>query len=200
MKIVAISGKMHSGKSFVARHLVDRHGFKQLAFAAPLKQDLIDYGFPRDAVETKPGWMRQLMQAYGQGRRAVDPDYWSDRLRQYLDLCLEDEKETWWGPDESCVVIDDMRFENEADMLLLFGEENPDVEVVLLRLERGDYSRTGLAGAEEISETALDEYPEFHYAYTVTSGDLYALRRIADRIGEGFRGRTSSASPEGTAE
>ncbi len=196
MKIVAISGKMHSGKSYVADRLIEEHGFIKGSFASALKEDVLRMGFPREAIDEKPGWMRELLQKYGQARRAVNPDHWVDRLMERLNILINEEP----AFIERRVVIDDMRFENEADALLRLDDDNEDVEVVLLRLERGDYPRDLLVGHNEISETALDEYPEFHYAYTVQSGDLRGLHNIADRIVEGLNGRTASTGPEGTAE
>lgn len=48
MKIVALSGWKGSGKDMLARHLVESHGFKRLAFADPLKDMASkEYGIPR---------------------------------------------------------------------------------------------------------------------------------------------------------
>lgn len=199
MKIVAISGKMHSGKSYVADHLVKNHGYTRVSFAAALKNDIVDMGFNVANVYNKPPWMRELMQKYGQARRAEDPDHWVKVLH---DLLLDFRAEE--GPyeaDEIKVVIDDMRFPNEADMLLNF-EDDYGEDVELVRLERAGYSRDGIAGAGETSETALDDYPEFTTTYTVESGDLEGLQRCADEIAWRVDqyGRASSTSPEGAAE
>ena len=52
MKIVALSGWKGSGKDTLANYLVDRYGFKRLAFADPLK-DMVseEYGIPRSHLD-----------------------------------------------------------------------------------------------------------------------------------------------------
>lgn len=48
MRIVALSGWKGSGKDMLAGHLMEKHGFKRLAFADPLKDMASqEYGIPR---------------------------------------------------------------------------------------------------------------------------------------------------------
>jgi hypothetical protein len=122
-----------SGKSSVADHLVTQHGFTHLSFAEPLKSMisslLYDFGYsPQDAhhathvAKTAPlpeiddnVDARHLLRTLGTewGRSCVHPDIW---LRcwtsRYMRLQLQ-------GIER--VVVDDMRFLNEAALLDRFG-------------------------------------------------------------------------------
>ena len=180
MKMIALSGKMHSGKSYVADRLVAEHGYKRLSFAEALKDDVKQMGFFQSDIDEKPPWMRALLQAYGQARRAVDPDYWVTRMRMKIHGSYHYEQESLFSYEEEKIVIDDLRFENEADMLVTMGEEYQGMAVKLVRLERVDYDRSGIPGADDASETALDDYPEFDHTLYIMSGDLPALRAAAD--------------------
>lgn len=107
----------------VARALAEKHGLTLLSFATALKEDVVMMGFDRDVVyNQKPPWMRALLQAYGQARRAQDEDYWLNRIRSAVHLC----KPT------TIFIIDDVRFTNEA----IYVEEMG----TLVRIERPGYT------------------------------------------------------------
>jgi dephospho-CoA kinase len=44
IKIIGLSGRADSGKTTVARYLVEQYGFVRTAFGDPLKQMLLDAG------------------------------------------------------------------------------------------------------------------------------------------------------------
>jgi len=185
MKIVGISGKMHSGKTWVSDILRNKGGYTRVSYAGPLKEDVLNMGFDPAHVLAKPDWMRNLLIAYGQARRAVNPDHWVERVGGKLRALLAEERKAnadLFGPGrEQLVVIDDLRFENEADALRMFEAEFGGVDLMLVRLERRDYDRAGLAGTGDISETALDDY-DFDYTYYVASGDTAGLDIIGKEI------------------
>lgn len=181
MKIVALSGKMHSGKSYVAERLVEEYGFHRVSFAQALKDDIRDmYFYPKD-IKEKPPWMRQLMQAYGQARRATNPDHWIHRVEERLDYFVA-QRDLF--RTEPLIVIDDMRFGNEMDALEDYGYSNEEVEVYFVRLERDGYDRSGIPGADEASETDLDDVPlvDWTQTWVIGSGDLEGLKFAADDI------------------
>lgn len=166
LRVVALSGKMRSGKSFVAEHLVEKQGFQTMRFAGPLKDDIFGMGFPRWAIIDKPDWMRLLMQAYGQARRAMNPNYWVEQLV----LDMQNVRATQLAGVVSVhgVVIDDMRFTNEANAL---RELNPDeYDVKLIRLYRtgdpGDVSHVN-----DVSECDLDHYKDWDAIMQARAGD-----------------------------
>jgi|688.fasta_scaffold50222_7 hypothetical protein len=120
--IIGIVGVAGSGKTIVARHLVEVAGYRRLAFAAPLKRMLkaglgltdeqLD-GDHKQRVDPVLGSRtpRYLMQTLGTewGRRMVGPDVWS-RV---------------WTRDAAAmggnIVADDVRFSNEADAIRALG-------------------------------------------------------------------------------
>jgi dephospho-CoA kinase len=107
--IIGIAGKAGSGKGTVAKVLVEQYGFKELAFASPLKIMLASIGWAEPSRDKKEELIegfeftwRQAAQALGtEWGRALDPDIWvkitlQDSLR-YIN-----------------VVFSDVRFQNEA--------------------------------------------------------------------------------------
>lgn len=117
--IIGLCGFKRSGKTTVANYLKEEHGFKSLNFKDSLIEEL-KQNFP-DLLDTigliqdrtidellveKPPLMRALMQNYGtEVRRGDDPDYW---VKRWKEKCLE---------AEGNIVVDDVRFENEANAL-----------------------------------------------------------------------------------
>ena len=175
MKIIALSGKMHSGKSYISDRLVSKFDYRHVSFAEPLKADIASLGFSREAIAQKPPWMRALMVAYGQARRAEDQRHWVKKVIKDLDASY------LFSPDMN-IVIDDMRFVNEALALVEFSVD-AGVELRLVRLERLNYDRTGIPGANDDSERALDGYPFSGLCnFSVESGDLLCLDGIADTL------------------
>lgn len=174
LRVIALSGKMRSGKTFAADHLYNEHGFARFRFAGPLKDDIRSMGFPEWAIEKKPDWMRLLMQAYGQARRAIDPDHWVKQLvadiRNTRALQLSGNA----YDDLPGIVIDDMRFPNEANALLNLDPAEYDVKLIrIYRLgDPGDVSHT-----DDTSETALDHFGEFTAVVQAEAGDTDALVR-----------------------
>lgn len=126
MKIIGLLGPAGSGKSTIAEHLVGKYGAVRRAFATPLKQivqrafDLTDdqlYGSQEEKERIDPRYnvsARWLMQRIGtEGFRSVlgRDFWWSYCLKQIFDE----------GHD--VVVIDDVRFPNEAAGLLQFNKD-----------------------------------------------------------------------------
>jgi hypothetical protein len=183
MKVVALSGKMHSGKSYVAERLVEEYGFHHVSYAQAIKDDIAGMGFSSLHIKHKPYWMRQLLQAYGQARRAVNPCHWVDQVSARIWMLYL--RRHLFEP-EVMIVIDDMRFKNEMRALKELGEDMSECEVYFVRLHREGYDRTGIPGAEDASETDLDDVdlPEWTQKWGIPSGDLEGLNLVADDIAE----------------
>lgn len=145
--IIGLTGYQGSGKTTVAQFLEDEFGFKRHNFKDGLvnemKERLPDVleilrrqeGYP--SVDFlffhKPPMMRALMQNYGtEVRRKDDEKYWVDKWFHYL--------------PKGHVVIDDVRFLNEADAVRLSSG-------IIIRVERDDITH----GGDHSSETEQNQ-------------------------------------------
>ncbi len=123
MKLIGLIGRARSGKDTVAGYLARRHMFAHIAFADPMKQ-MLETAFGdlfRDGDREKPiDWLgkspRQLMQTLGTewGRNQVHPELW---------VLLTEQKVKHFVELDMPLVISDVRFHNEADMILNHGGE-----------------------------------------------------------------------------
>jgi len=124
MKLIGLIGKARVGKDTVANYLSLMRDYRTFAFAEPMK-DMLREAFPdvdfysgdREAIIPWLGKSpRQLMQTLGTewGRNCVHPELWvllAERRVQDFKAQAED------------VIITDVRFPNEADMILRNGGE-----------------------------------------------------------------------------
>lgn len=167
---IAISGKMQAGKTTCADYLEEKHGFTKYSFALPLKLAVIDMGVSvTDVLRRKPPLVRQLMQIYGAVMRAQNPSHW-------IDLCLDEIK----ANDAEFVVVDDLRFQNEAEALR-------DLGWTLVRVVRTDWPPFLSEGSTDVSEVDLDDFDEWDYVITAKEGDIGALWSAMDHIIEEVR-------------
>lgn len=123
MKLIGLIGRARSGKDTVAGYLARRHMFAHIAFADPMKQ-MLEAAFGdlfRDGDREKPiDWLgkspRQLMQTLGTewGRNQVHPELWVMLTEQKVKNAVE---------FNLPLVISDVRFYNEANMILKHGGE-----------------------------------------------------------------------------
>lgn len=134
-RIAFYSSIPQQGKSTGANYLSAFWGFKRFAFARPLKNMLIEFlvsmGISRDTASVYlespefkekgipglPNYMtpRFLMESLGTDwGRNLDPDIWVLVLQNKLQAVLNDRPTT-------CVVVDDLRFPNEWNMLASLG-------------------------------------------------------------------------------
>lgn len=175
-----MSGYARSGKDTVGQILVEDFGFRQVSFAAPLKeavyrlnpvlQDLSTRSLRLQEVVDRVGWdtakedypeVRGLLQRMGTevGRDLFDQNFW-------VNLALKNIKENGGN-----VVITDCRFPNEALAVRKIGGQ-------LWRIQR--------PGTEPVnahpSETALDD-EKFDWTL-INNGTLEDLRRMVKfRVG-----------------
>lgn len=148
--VVGLIGIAGSGKTLVARHLVERHGFVRHRFAGPLKEmikvglgltdEQLDGIGKNEPIPDAGGCTpRHLMQTLGTewGRRMIHSDLWINRWRAIVRAETAD-----------LIVVDDVRFPNEASALRSVGG----------RLWR--VYRPGLATSSHASERAQAQIGE----------------------------------------
>ena len=150
-KIIAFSGKRGVGKTTAALHLVEKYGFKRVSFADRLKEiGCMLFPFKNQDLSTKGkekpfsvyDWTpRDFLISLGQFMRYFDPDYWVKASN--LDKL------------EGRVVIDDLRFPNEAEYIKSLGG-------IIIRIER--YENLNIYGKnlDDPSETSMDNYKYDH--------------------------------------
>lgn len=174
---------MHSGKSTVAKYLVDTYGFKRIRFAHRLKAMLVEglgltWADVDDPVlkqtphpRLNGRTPRECLQTLGTewGRGMVSESLWVDRA--------EDDIIEAYRAGRS-VVVDDLRFANEEAMLACLG-------AYTFRIVR-----PGLAAA---SSGHASENQDFPVQFTLdNSGCILDLHlqvdQILDRIHEGLVG------------
>lgn len=130
-QIIGVTGAAGAGKSTVAERLHRSHGFTRMKFAGPLKamigallsemgysDQMIEAAIEGDMKELPVSLMpnvthRKLMQTLGTewGRDTIGEDFWVDVMRTAI---------ASMPPDEN-IVIDDVRFENEAKLIRDLG-------------------------------------------------------------------------------
>jgi hypothetical protein len=188
-RIIALTGPAGAGKDSVADALHHLAGFQRVAFAGALYAEVcIAFGVPLKYLQTRetkelPMPALALMQSYDQRfvravlarnpdtcvttarsprwvmqqwgteyRRAQDPEYWTRRVERVIDQSKA-----------KFIVITDVRFENEAQLVQRLGG-------TLWRVERPGHGVT----TDHASDTTGAEWP--CSAVILNDGDLDDLR------------------------
>jgi len=145
--LVAIRGRMGSGKSAVAEYLVREHGYRVLSFAAPLKRACAELFELTERQVTDSAAKAEVDPRYGATPREILQKMGTEVVRDqfpalfpaiargefFVDLMR---RRVAAALGRGCrVVIDDCRFDNEADMVLNWpeGESGPGVVINLRR-------------------------------------------------------------------
>lgn len=185
-RIIGLSGKIGSGKTTIANLLLEKFNeYERIAFGDILKREASKtYNFPLEWVYSEEGKneiininpceqkslydilknaffppknilgqlprsnmnVREILQWHGtEFRRAQDPNYWVSQMRIFI-------KNNPW------VIIDDVRFENEADLVKELGG-------VVIRINPHDKWLSGDFSGHR-SETSLDNYDQFDLKVT----------------------------------
>lgn len=157
--VVGFCGLAGSGKTTLAEHLVQHHGFARVPFAGPLKAMAAAFGLtpaevaghlkeePCEALCGKTP--RQFMQMLGTefGRELLGQDLWVNAWRRVVARHLE---EALVDGAPLRVVCDDVRFANEAAAIRTLGGR------VVMLTRRGAGSKSGFSHPSE----ALDFIPD----------------------------------------
>lgn len=163
INILAVSGKLCSGKSTLAQAIVAREPLLTRHNLADALKDRIAWicGVDRTYIDAHKAMFRPIMQYYGTDiMRAIHgDDYWVNLL--VADLQGIDEQ------NDVYAIVDDARFPNEQEGLRNAATRFHSVRLIVTPEEQ--YERylnvNGEPPTDEIlthpSETACDEYPNF---------------------------------------
>ena len=172
MKLIGICGHIGAGKTTLATHIAERHGYVRTSFAGAIREDIAaalafldgdptryEYHLQRMNDRLTKELYRPMAQAYGtEYRRAEDPDFWTNRMRTLIE-------------SSPAVVIDDVRFPNEAAMILALGG-------TLVRVTRPRHTNE----SGHLSEQHVDNLPAS--TTVLNDGDLSDLYEQADALME----------------
>lgn len=161
---IAISGKMTSGKSLMAKHLVNKYGFTELTFAGKVRE-VADELFIKTSVKKD----RLLLLQVGEKLREIDPRVWIRVLMRAI------------VPGAN-TVVSDVRFPLEYETLHRLGffmvrayiDRSTQVEQV-----QELYPDMPLVLLEDYSEVALDHHP---FDYIITNTKQVSLKEVYAQV------------------
>jgi Uridine kinase len=181
-KIIGLSGKIGSGKTAVALAIQEaftggksyRIGYGDLLkeevsrrFNFPISHCYDSKGITIPLTEaraaqgmTRAMTVRELLQWYGTDViRAKSINHWAVALRDRID-----------GLDAALVVIDDVRFPNEVDLIRMLGG-------IVVRLEPFRGHVAPVDGTDHPSEVALDDYRDWDMLFRPGYGAFEAAAK-----------------------
>lgn len=164
--IIGITGKMGSGKSTLAQTLVEKHGFVEYSFAAPLKQIGEIFQFTHSQLYGTQQEKEQKHEWWGISARDFLQKVGTELFREKLLEELPDLKTsgsvwvdlfmlTYQKNPNVDYVISDVRFLNEAEMILKLG--GAIVKTIRDLEEKNDDSTNITKNVMHKSETELSQ-------------------------------------------
>ena len=125
VKIIGLMGLAQSGKSTIAQHLSDNHGFVRVRFSGPLKAKCLSMGLSDREIEgdgkEAPHPLlcgktpRYVMQTLGTewGRELIGPDFWTGIWRESVMAAIDQ--------GAKGIIAEDCRFPNEIEAVRSLG-------------------------------------------------------------------------------
>lgn len=136
--VVGFLGRMGSGKTTCAKHIIAKYGGTRASFAYPLKElakhlwllsNEQVYGIQasKDAIDPRHGISpREACKRLGHGARQVfGEDFWVNRCFDYI-KSEQAKSNKLWNP----FLIDDVRYRNEVELI----KNNPDFNSAVIKL------------------------------------------------------------------
>ena len=148
--LVGIAGRKGVGKDTVADYLVQHHGYVRKSFADPIKTTVVDLfrlephqmeGDEKEAIDPRHNLSpRQMMQLVGTDmfRRMVRDSFWTDYFTEWF----------LRQPDGTRVVVPDVRFQNEVDVIKSLGG-------IVIRIDRNNDTVDGRHLLKDMHESEI---------------------------------------------
>jgi dephospho-CoA kinase len=202
---IGFVGEMATGKTAMAEYFMEKFQAKKVSFADALKQDVIRFNLTEDGTIQKPR-DRKLLQDYGQLRRGqinsmnANGHEVVNKFNNGNTACIVDgvivgySNENHWlnqgieianklSSESHSIVFDDIRFPNEAKMLLqnnfiiirIFATENVRIQRLIAR--DGGYDPSDF---NNVSETET-KYLPINYMID-NSGTFDNTKEIFDEV------------------
>jgi hypothetical protein len=164
--IIGLCGKAGSGKTTIAKELAAKYGGWRMSFASPIKAILKDYFFWDG--ETKDAKWRKAMQYLGTefGRTIVDDEIWLKHMERQISLVAD-----------TTIIIDDVRFDNEAKWI----KDNGGIVVNVMREESYNLEENKNHASEQgvhIDYIDLAVYNDYNVASAVDN----IFSRVTEKI------------------
>lgn len=121
--VVGMTGRAGSGKDTVANYLVQHHGFTKLAYAGPLKSAVCELFAIEPAVLEDRIMKEKIVEDWGRSPRWLAQWLGTDILREKIDENIFVKNMARRIGSHDRVVISDVRFSNEADLVHELGGE-----------------------------------------------------------------------------
>jgi len=154
MRILGLAGRMGAGKDHVAKYLGTLYrDVHPVSLADPLKIEVEDLFGVEAFLKPYPEHVRWLLQNWGGYRRSQDPNYWVDKAK--LDIQAAEAA-------GRLIVITDVRFENEVDLVHNLGGKvafvwaSSEVRAQRLGISRLDLRRRSEHASERLGQSACD--------------------------------------------
>ena len=164
---IAICGKMCSGKSTLANHIMRTFpGYQKYSFAKRVKELCVE-------LFDMKGKDRELLITFANSMRDIDPNVW---IRQVL-------KET---KDKENCIIDDVRYQNEVNALIHDGwkiiqlEVSPDIQKRRIMKTYPDNYQEHLNKVNHLSEQNLFLFPDGYPQLNLITDDEHNKQNIHD--------------------
>lgn len=172
--LVGITGKIGAGKSTLATQLV-RRGFTEYSFSQPLKQIACVLGFDDNQVFGTQEQKMEVNETWGISGREFMQKFGTSVCREFLPAVIPQMRGIWikcferfFHHNAGNVVVDDVRFVDEADAIKKLGG-------IIIRVV-GPHE-----GDAHASEVSMDDYPADFVIHNKMDG-LYWLYRQLSQI------------------
>lgn len=180
--LIGLAGKKGSGKSTISKIICDKHNAIELAFADRLKEICsIVYNVPIDyfynpklknkIIEKLNITSRKLMQIIGMKYREIGHDIPELTVKNPWIYNVEEKiREIHENKEDTLIVISDVRFQDEHDMI----KKNGGIIIKIIRpsLNNEQSNET----SNHISENSMDSFELDHIIYNSSTIELLSVK------------------------